>query len=151
MSPMKNVDFHYRTSFMSETIRDAHVSADVLGGMLRKIGIDRKAMTDFMKSFMKDERYLAVDLTHVLSMSEGVISAILGHNSMEEYLPQVQLFFLFSLEHESPAYFRILPGAINSVMSLKITMEETGAMKIVIVADTGFYSMKNILDLERMK
>lgn len=150
-SPMKNVDFHYRTSFISETIRDAHVSPDALGGMLREIGTGRKAMTDFMKSFMKDERYMAVDLTHVLSMSEGVISATLGHNSMEEYLPQVQLLFLFSLEHESPAYFRILPGAINSVMSLKITMEETGAMKIVMVADTGFYSMKNVMDLEAMK
>ena len=57
---------------------------------------------------------------------------------MEEYLPQVQLLFLFSLEQDAPAYFRILPGSINSVMSLKVTMEETGAMKIV-------------LDLEAMK
>ncbi|EQD75588.1 transposase IS4, partial [mine drainage metagenome] len=151
VSPMKNVDFHYRTSFLSETIRDAHVSADVPGDMLREIGIDRKAMTDFMKSFMKDERYLAVDLTHVLSMSEGVISATLGHNSMEEYLPQVQILFLFSLDHDTPAYFRVLPGAINSVMSLKITMEETRSSKIVMVADTGFYSMKNVGDLEGMK
>lgn len=151
VSPMKNVDFHYRTSFLSETIKDAHVSPDALGDMLRRIGIDRKAMTDFMKSFMKDERYLAVDLTHVLSMSEGVISATLGHNSMEEYLPQVQLLFLFSLEHDTPAYFRILPGAINSVTSLKITMEETGSFNIVLVADTGFYSLKNVTALDDMK
>lgn len=151
VSVIKNVEFNYRTSFLSETIREAHVSPDVLGDMLRKIGIDRKAMTDFMKSFMRDERYLAVDLTHVLSMSEGVISATLGHNSMEEHLPQIQLLFLFSLEHDTPAYFRILPGSINSVMSLKITMEETGALKIVLVADTGFYSMKNIEALEHMK
>lgn len=31
VSPMKNVDFHYRTLFLSETIRDARVSPDVLG------------------------------------------------------------------------------------------------------------------------
>ncbi len=35
-SSMKNVRFHYRTSFLSETIMDAHVSSDVLGDMLRK-------------------------------------------------------------------------------------------------------------------
>ena len=151
VSPMKNVDFYYRTSFLSETVKDAHVSPDVLGDMLRNIGIDRKSVADFMKSFMKDERYLAVDLTHVLSMSEGVISATLGHDSMEEYLPQVQLLFLFSLEHDAPVYFRILPGSINSVMSLKITMEETGYKNIVLVADTGFYSLKNIEALEAMK
>ncbi|MEM3193209.1 MAG: hypothetical protein QW292_14215, partial [Candidatus Parvarchaeota archaeon] len=123
-SPMKNVEFHCMTSFLSETIGGAHVSPDSLGDMLRSIGIDRNSMTAFMRRFMVDERYLAVDLTHVLSMSEGIISATLGHNSREEYLPQLQVLFLFSLDHNTPAYFRILPGAINSVMSLGRTMEE---------------------------
>lgn len=48
-SPMKNVDFYNRTSYLSETIGNAHLSADVLGDMLRKIGADRKAMKDFMQ------------------------------------------------------------------------------------------------------
>ena len=149
-SAMKNVEFHYRTSYLSEMIRDAHVSPESLGNMLRSIGMDRASEVKFMKVFMKGDRYLAVDLTHVLSMSEGIISATLGHNSMEEYLPQVQLLFLFSLERETPAYFRILPGSINSVMSLRVTMEESGASKIVMVADTGFYSEKNLKGLEGM-
>lgn len=123
-SPMKKVEFHYRNSFLSEALRDARVSPDSLGDMLRNIGMDRSSITGFMKSFMRDERYLAVDLTHILSMSEGVISATLGHNGKEEYLPQVQLLFLFSTGRDAPAYFRILPGAINSVMSLRVTMEE---------------------------
>ncbi len=149
-SPMKNVEFHYRNSFLSEAIRDARVSPDSLGDMLRNIGMDRSSITGFMKSFMRDERYLAVDLTHILSMSEGVISATLGHNSKEEYLPQVQLLFLFSIGRDAPAYFRILPGAINSVMSLRVTMEESGASNVVLVADTGFYSSKNVKDLDGM-
>jgi len=97
---------------------------------------------------MRDDHYLAVDLTHVLSMSEGIISATLGHNSMEEYLPQVQVLFLFSLDHDSPAYFRILPGSINSVASLMTSMDESGVKRIVLVADTGFYSSSNIRDLD---
>ncbi|MFG1450066.1 MAG: hypothetical protein AAE983_05435 [Thermoplasmataceae archaeon] len=48
-----------------------------------------------MKSIMKDDRYLAVGPTHVLSMSDGGLSATLGHNSMEEYLLQVQVLVLF--------------------------------------------------------
>ena len=70
-SPMKNVEFHYRSSFLSETIRDAHVSPDSLGELLKSIGMDRSSITGFMKSLMKDERYIAADLTHILSMSEG--------------------------------------------------------------------------------
>ena len=98
VSPMKNVEFHYRTSFLSETLREAHVSPDVHGDMLRRIGTVRKAMTDFMKSFMKDERYIAVDLIHVVSMSEGVVSATPEHNSMEEYHTLFQPISLFSRE-----------------------------------------------------
>ena len=149
-SQMKNVEFHYRSSFLSEAIRDARVSPDSLGNMLRSIGMDRSSITGFMKSFMRDERYLAVDLTRILSMSEGVISATLGHNSKDEYLPQVQLLFRFSIGRDASAYFRILPGAINSVTSLRVTMEESGASNIVLVADTGFYLSKNVKDPDDM-
>ena len=150
-SPMKNLEFLYRTSYLSETLGDAYVSPDSLGKMLRDIGMDRGSMVKFMKSLMKGSRYMALDLTHVLSMSEGIISATLGHNSTSEFLPQVQLALLFSLDHDAPAYFRVLPGAINSVMSLKATMEESGASHIVLVADTGFYSAANVKSLKSMK
>ena len=150
VSPLKNVEFHYSTSYLSETVPDAHVSTESLSDLLRDIGMDRKSVTEFMKDFMKDDRYLAVDLTHVLSMSENIISATLGHNSMEEYLPQVQVLLLFSLDHDMPAYFRMLPGSINSVASLKTTMEETERKNIVLVADTGFYSRFNTEALSSM-
>ncbi|MGC8558637.1 MAG: transposase, partial [Nitrososphaeria archaeon] len=146
-SPLKNVEFHYTTSYLSELI-SAHVSPESLSEMLRSI--DRKAMVDFMKKFIRDEKYLAVDLTHVLSMSDSVISATLGHNSVEVYLPQVQLLFLFSLDRDLPAYFRIMPGSVTSVMSLKIAMQESGIKNALVVADTGFYSARNIGGLEDM-
>ena len=149
-SPLKNVPFYYATSYLSETVKDVHLSPDSLGDMLRRIGMDRNSMVQFMKSMMKDDHYLAVDLTHVLSMSEGIISATLGHNSMEEYLPQVQVLFLFSLDHDSPTYFRIMPGSINSVASLAASIRESGVKRIVLVADTGFYSSSNVGDLDSM-
>ena len=86
-SPMKNVEFHHLTSYLSEMLSDAHVSPDSLDPMLRRICMDRFSISGFMKTLMKDDRYLAVDLPHVLSMSEGIISATLGHNSMDEFLP----------------------------------------------------------------
>ena len=149
-SPIKNVEFHHISSFLSEMLDEADVSPDALGPMLRRIGTDRKAMVDFMRSLIKDDRYMAVDLTHVLSMSEGIISSTLGHNSRKEYLPQIQLLFLFSLDREMPAYFRIMHGSINSVASLKLSMGDSGAGNIVLVSDTGFYSKLNVRALESM-
>ncbi len=150
-SPMKNVEFLYNASYISETLKDAYVSPDSLGKILKDIGIDRSSMIKFMKSLMKGSRYLAMDLTHVISMSEGIISATLGHNSTSEFLPQLQIALLFSMDHDAPSYFRVLPGAINSVASLKMTLEESGISHAVLVADTGFYSASNISDLESMK
>ncbi len=65
-SPLKNVEFLYATSYLFELAKDAHVLPDSLGDMIRRIGMDRNAMISFMKFMMKDDRYLAVDLTHAL-------------------------------------------------------------------------------------
>ncbi len=150
-SPLKSVEFLYRTSYISEKLGEAHVSPDSLGKMIRDIGTDRGSMVNFMRSLMNGSRYMAIDLTHVISMSDGVISETLGHNSMSEFLPQLQIALLFSLDNDMPSYLRVLPGAINSVTSLKRTVEEAGISDAVLVADTGFYSLSNIRTLESMK
>jgi hypothetical protein len=65
-SPLKNVESLYATSYLFELVKDAHLLPDSLGDMIRRIGMDRNTMISFMKSMMKDDRYLAVDLTHAL-------------------------------------------------------------------------------------
>lgn len=112
--------------------------------------MDRNSMIEFMKSIMKSDPYLALDLPHALSMSKNTILAKPGRNSICEYLSQVQALFLFSIDHDSPAYFRIIPGSIYSVASLKIFIEESVIKRIVHLADTGFYSSINI-NLDSMK
>lgn len=93
-------------------IPDAHVPPEYLGNMLRSIGIDKSSQVKFMNAFMNSDRYLAIDITNVLSMIDN-IEATLGHNSKDEYLPQVHIPFLFTLTQDRPAYFRILPRSIN--------------------------------------
>ncbi|MEM3191985.1 MAG: hypothetical protein QXU98_02005 [Candidatus Parvarchaeota archaeon] len=73
---------------------EADVSTDILGSMLRTLGMDRKTTVDFMKSMIKDERYLTVNLIHIASISEGIISTTFGHNSTKEHPLQVQFSHL---------------------------------------------------------
>jgi len=79
------------------------------------------------------------------------ISPDLKHNSRSEFLPQIQIALLFSLDHDSPSYFRVLPITVKSVMSLKETIEEFGIAHVVLVADTGFYSAASVRSLESIK
>lgn len=151
-TPIKNLEFYYETSFLSELLPDADLSDRTVGQLLREIGMDRNKMTEFMKNFVSGTEYAVIDLTHVFSLSEGVISSMLGHNSKREYLPQVNVLYLFSLDRMSPVYFRVLVGSVTSVSSVKLTMQESGAKNAVLIGDKGFYSKSNVdaLEAERM-
>jgi transposase len=91
---------------------------------------------------------MAVDLTHVFSLSENVISATLGRNSEQNYLPQINLFLLFSLDRMQPIFYRLVPGSIRDVSSLLLSMEESKVKDIILVGDKGFYSADNAKELE---
>jgi transposase len=148
---IKNLEFHYETSFLSELVPDADLSDRRVGGMLRDVGMDRETMTSFMRNFVSGGGYAAIDLTHVLSLSEGVISSTLGHNSAGEHLPQVNVSYLFSLDRMMPSYFRMLVGSAGSVSSLALTVKESGATDIVLVGDKGFHSAANVAELEEAR
>ncbi|VVB52583.1 Uncharacterised protein [uncultured archaeon] len=91
---------------------------------------------------------MAVDLTHIFSLSENVISATLGRNSEQNYLPQINLFLLFSLDQMKPIFYRLVPGSIRDVSSLLLSMEESKVRDIILVGDKGFYSADNIYELD---
>jgi transposase len=147
-SPLKNVEFYYQTSFLSETISDADVSERRIGDFIRTLGAERGVVEKFLKHFIIGAEYIAVDLTHVFSLSENVISSTLGHNCKHEFVPQINLFYLFSLDRMMPAYFRVVVGSVASVSSLKLSIKESGAENVVIVGDKGFYSAENVEGLE---
>ena len=85
-TPIKNLGFHFENSYLSD-VMEAFTYPKHIGVMLRNIGKDRKVITSFLKTFLSKSRYLAIDLT-------GVISAMLGHDSNESNLPIVQLLLL---------------------------------------------------------
>jgi transposase len=80
--------------------------------------------------------------------STNVISATLGRNSERNYLPQINLFLLFSLDRMQPIFYRLVPGSIRDVSSLVLSMEESKVKDIILVGDKGFYSADNAKELE---
>ena len=60
---------------------------------------------------------------------------------------EINSTFLFSLDHERPAYFRIFLGSINSAALLRMKIIESN---MVLVTDSGFFSSKNIREDEEL-
>ena len=114
-SPLKNVRDHYCNSHLSDLFPDAKVSPKTLGKLLHSIGNQRNLIKDFFSKYITEGETLAVDITHIFSRSEDVISSTLGRNSEQHYIPQINLLLLFSLDKMKPIYYRILAGSIRDV------------------------------------
>lgn len=147
-TPIKSLYAHYTASFISETLKGAHVSPKTVGNMLREVGREREKIKAFLEDFISGSEFALIDLTHVFSLSENVISSVPGHNSEGEFLPQVHMIFIFSLDQHMPSYFRMVPGSIRDVSSLVLTVKESGIQNVVLIGDKGLYSEDNVRDLD---
>ena len=146
-SPLKNVQIHYASSQLSDALKDTEVSPESLTKLLHSTGLSRQRMVEFMKNFLQGSQ-VVIDLTHVFSLSEGVISATLGHNSEGEYLPQVNLVLLLSLVKKTPSFFRLVPGSIRDVSTVVASVREAQLSNALVIGDKGFYSEPNVVALE---
>jgi len=148
-TPLKNLEAYYVSSFLSETLPGAHLSPKVIGNLLGDVGKERERTKTFLRQFVSGNDFLLIDLTHVFSLSENIISSVPGYNSERDFLPQIRLIFLFSLDHHQPAYFRMVAGSIRDVSSLALTIKEAGVQHAALIGDKGFYSEDNVLALEK--
>ena len=148
-TPIKNLQVHYSSSFVSEKIKGANLSPKNISSMLREIGMHRGSTNLFMKHLMPASEFMIIDLTHVFSLSKDVVSSMPGYNSKKEFDPQIHMNFIFSIDHQMPAYFRIVPGSVQDVSSLVLTVRESGVENVVLIGDKGFYSAKNVDELEK--
>ena len=80
-----------------------------------------------------------------------MLLAAKGCNSEFDFTPQVNLLFMFSPAKRLPLFYRILPGNVRDVSSLKTIVKESGINDAIIVTDKGFYSKDNLRLLQREK
>lgn len=104
-----------------------------------------------MKHFVEGSEFSIVDLTHVFTKSDGIVSATISHNSEGEYTPQVNLILLMSLDNMHPSFFRLVPGSIRDVSTIPLTLKEAGVKRAILIGDKAFYSAKNVEYLEDHK
>jgi len=122
---------------------DIRTSTKFLGPFLQDIGSRRGVMTAYMKEFLVGSEFAAIDLSEIFTYSEGVNAAMLGHNHKNEYIPQINLALIFSLDKAQPGFFRMIPGSIRDVSTVVATVQELDLKEIVFIGDKGFSSENN--------
>lgn len=143
-SPLKHMRLHYIDCFLSEIFKEAKLDKKALTKIFEMIGGDRQKIANFMRSIIPVNEALLIDLTHVFSFSDNMLLAEKGYNSDFDFEPQVNILLMISSTKRIPLFYRLLPGSVRDVRSLKATIQESQIEDVIIIADKGFYSRENV-------
>ena len=145
-SPIKNMPFHIARSMLvadnTLTLNDKTFS-----NALRRIGTQRSAAAAYLKSFIKPDDHVMVDMTNIFSASNKLYYAKEGYNSDMVFDKQFNLMYIYSAKLLQPVFYRLYAGNIREVTAFKMCLQESGLNEAVVIADKGFYSLGNVATL----
>ena len=147
-SPLKNMPFHIAKSMLS--IDDpVSYNEKTFSVALRELGTMRENVSEYLKSFIKPNDYVLVDMTNVFSASEQMRFSKEGYNSEMIFDKQFNLMYIYSPSLVQPVYYRLFSGNIKEVKGFKLCLQESGIADALVIADKGFYSKANIQNLQQ--
>ncbi|MBN1969520.1 MAG: transposase, partial [Candidatus Delongbacteria bacterium] len=152
-SPFKNVENNYYNSYLDVIYPNLQLNPKNITQILKQIGSDRSAITNFFKEFHISDDKILFDGTDLISNSKRMDSPKLGICKNGTYDSLVNVMFAFSANQNMPVYYRIIPGDIKDIKAFKLCLKESGLEDVTIIADKGFISQSNIdfLDKEKIK
>jgi len=123
-----------------------------MGRLLQKIGDATPQQREFFIGWLKacgTPKALIHDTTSISTYSNLEMAEV-GYNRDGENLPQINLALVVARESRLPLWYRILPGSIPDVASLKVTaslLEEFGLNDFSFTLDRGYFSSGNIAEM----
>lgn len=151
---LKNLHQVLDDSFLPEmySLKESF-SSQWLSDFLERLSCKDAAMTSFYNSLIAGEdETLIFDITSLSSASRNIDWLEYGYNRDGLDLPQVNLGLVLSLHRHIPLYFKLFPGSINDVVTLKNLVAEIkafGITKSLFILDRGFYSESNISEMSK--
>lgn len=127
---------------------EEELSSQRISEIMRDISESGKLEFFKRQSLRRQEKeYLAYDTTSISSWSECINGVCYGKNKDHDNLPQINMALVFGEESSMPVYYRVLPGNINDVTTVRKLLKDVGFLeinKLKLVMDRGFYSADNI-------
>jgi len=152
-SPIKDMDQHWTRSFLSTALPGTHMSADYISKLIRQCGKDRETINRYFGEFKSIGEVIALDGTDEETASKKITDARLSKTKRGNFGMVLNIMMIFSIGLNKPMFYRILRGNIKDVKSFITCLKEYGGKDlsdIIIIVDKGFYSSKNIEELDEL-
>jgi transposase len=149
--PLRQLEEQANECFIRELL-DADVDLDSrsLSRSLARIGNDLDRRRRFCSSMASGNGAIVFDLTSLQSSSRLLEMLEYGSGYRHTGLPQVNLGMVHSLESGLPFHYKLYPGSVGDVRTLRnllAEIEDMGMTDVEFVMDRGFYSKANISDM----
>lgn len=150
---LKNAQHIIEDSFMPELYNlDDTFNSQWMSRFLQRIGTDEMGARAFHGSLLRncDSDTLIYDITSLSSSSRNLSWLEYGYNRDGLKLPQVNLGLVMSTSQRTPVYYKVFPGSINDVVTLKnlvAEIREYGIRSCLFILDRGFYSENNLVEM----
>jgi len=109
---------------------------------------ERRIFYQFWHKLIREQEYIALDITSVSSYSKQITGCEWGYNRDNEDLPQVNICMLFGETSKLPVFQTMYSGSLKDVSTLNATIAEftsvVGEGEYRFVMDKGFFSAKNV-------
>jgi hypothetical protein len=107
-SPLKNMNIHFESSFLSELYSNISLHPDRVSSLLNYLGRNRELIVNFCREDVRDNEYILFDITNIHSNSKTITDAKIGYNSKRDFNPQINLMMIFSQSMKEPIFYSIL-------------------------------------------
>lgn len=99
-APLKNNQFLYHESFLSEVMPDLKLDKNTLTQLFDELGSNREKIATFLERFVSGNQQIVFDATHLFSGSNQMSMNAIGYNPDRDFRPQVNLLYMFSVDKQ---------------------------------------------------
>ena len=148
-SPLKYIQDDFADSCLSLTLGTQGLSARTLTDFLKDLGKNREGILDFMRKYAGAGGNVLFDGTDMLSASARMDFPRMSKTKLGGFAEAVNMMMAFSTAQMLPVYYRLLPGNVKDITSFLTSVDEFGDKSITIIGDKGFFSKKNVEELDK--
>ena len=146
--PFARMRIRYESSLCKRRWPKAALSKNSLSSLLPRVGLQWIAQRDFFSRIAREEKHMAIDLSHIFTESQNIPWIEYGHNGDNVWRHQVEILLMWGTTTHRPGFLKLLPGATHSAQTLANAIWESGLQDLTAMLDKGFWSPKNIECLE---
>ncbi|MEW5936909.1 MAG: transposase [Candidatus Thermoplasmatota archaeon] len=148
LGPCSRLLLRYETSLAKRRWPEATLDDDRFPEVLRRVGLQWASQREVFRALARDEKHMAIDLSHVFSESQQIPWLEYGYNADGVWRPQLQILLCWCTTTHRPGFLQILTGATQSAEALATAIKEAPVQDVIAIMDKGFWSPENVKAFE---